>query len=122
MNDLISDSLTRIRNSARSGKGEVEIKLSKSTERIAKLLENDGYLTGSTKTDGHLKLTLNPLMPITQIIRISKPGVRRYAKANRIPQPRAGFGLVILTTPKGIMTGNQAKKQKVGGEVICEVW
>ncbi len=120
--DNVSDFVTRIRNATTAGKETLEVRNSKIVANIADLLKKSGYIF-SVSTEGRiLKITLNPEMPVTEIRRMSKPGLRSYVKYTDVPRTRSGLGMVILTTPKGVMSGNQAKKQKVGGELICEIW
>ncbi len=127
--DPIANMLTQIRNAAQLGKAEVLVPHSRVKASIASLLRDHGYLKAvdTVETEqGHtqLKLVLNyhdGASAIKSIRRISTPGLRVYAKAARIPRPRGGFGHVILSTPQGFMTGAEAMKRAVGGEVICEV-
>jgi len=121
-NDTISDFLTRLRNASMSGKLEVPIRPSRSVLDIAGILKSEGFIA-SIKNEGNATtIGLEQDWPITHIKRLSKPGVRLYVKNNEIPRPRGGTGIVILSTPKGHLTGSQARKQKVGGELICEIW
>lgn len=122
VNDTIADFLTRLRNSSMSGKENVNVESTKTIERIAKILQSEGFLSRVDKNERELNVTLSKDWPITHIKRISKPGIRRYVKTTQVPRPQGGMGLVILSTPKGILTGDQARKQKVGGELLCEVW
>ncbi len=131
MSDPIGDMLIRIKNGYRARKQVVEIPYSKIKEEIAKILVKEGYLKNlksqmsNVKTQKTLNLTLKyegKKPAIEEIKRISKPGVRIYAKAGKIPKVRLGFGITILSTSKGIMTDKQAKKENLGGEVICQVW
>lgn len=121
-NDTISDFLTRLRNASMSGKPILQARNNKTVTRLAELLKDEGFILKTEKDGYFLNIELNSNMPFTHIKRISKPGIRRYVKHQEIPRPRTGFGLVLLSTPKGVLTGNQARKQKVGGELICEVW
>lgn len=121
-NDTVSDFLTRLRNAFMAGKKTARVRYSRMVESITTILKKEGFILVITKDGYHLDLELNTEMPISHIRRLSKPGIRRYIGANRIPRPRSGFGMVIISTPKGLLTGHQATKQKVGGELICEVW
>ncbi len=121
-NDSISDFLTRLRNASMAGRLEVPVRPTKSVVDIAGILKSEGFIDSFKSEDGRLTVCLDKNWPITHIKRISKPGVRLYVKTNKIPRPRGGTGIVILSTPKGHLTGSQARKQKVGGELICEVW
>jgi small subunit ribosomal protein S8 len=121
-NDTISDFLTRLRNAFMAGRQDTRVKHSKIVEAIAEILKKEGFIVSFEKDGYYLNVVLNQDMPIGHIKRLSKPGIRRYVKTGQIPHPKSGFGFVILSTPKGVLTGNQARKQKVGGELICEVW
>lgn len=123
--DTVSDFLTRVRNATVASKGEkraVSIRSNKLVEQIANILKTHKFLLSVNKEDSGLEVVINPENPINHLRRLSKPGLRRYVKYTEIPTVRSGFGFVIISTPKGVMSGNQAKKQKVGGELICEVW
>jgi len=122
LNDTIADFLTRLRNASMAGKADVSVRPSKSIVTIADILKNEGFIMEVKSIDSELKITLDKNGPISHIKRLSKPGVRYYVKSTEIPRPRGGTGLVIISTPKGILTGGQARKQKVGGELVCEVW
>ena len=121
-NDTISDFLTRLRNASMTGKLEVPIRSSKPVLDIAGILKNEGFIASIKTEDSKVTVSLDKDWPITHIKRLSKPGVRLYVKTDKIPRPRGGTGVVILSTPKGHLTGSQARKQKVGGELVCEVW
>jgi small subunit ribosomal protein S8 len=120
--DTVSDFLTRLRNASMAQKKIVRVRYSKMVESIAEIFKKEGYILSIDKDGLNLDIVLNEKLPFGHIKRISKPGIRRYVNYTKIPRPHSGFGMVILTTPKGILTGYQAKKQKVGGEIICEVW
>jgi len=128
MTDPIADMLTRIRNAALVGKKEVAVPYSKIKLSIAQILVRTGYLEkAETTKDLHLGLLLvlkyaNKQPAISQIKRISKPGCRRYVKQEEIKKVLDGFGLAIISTPKGLLTNQEARKEKVGGEIICEVY
>lgn len=121
-NDTIADFLTRIRNATLAGKMELDVRPSKTVTDIAGILKSEGFITKIKATTKTLELTLTKDWPVSHIKRLSKPGVRYYVKSTNIPRPRGGSGVVIISTPKGLLTGDQARKQKVGGELICEVW
>ncbi len=121
-NDSVSDFLTRIRNASMSGKKIARVRGTKMVEELIKLLKSEGFILSMEKDGYHLDVELNPDMPVTHLKRLSRPSLRRYVGYGEIPRPRSGFGTIIISTPKGILTGNQAHKQKVGGELICEVW
>ena len=130
MTDVIADMLTRIRNANDVGHPEVEIPSSNMKVAIAKVLKEEGYIKDyEVIEDGkqgilkvYLKYGPNKQKVITGIKRISKPGLRIYASKDEIPKVMGGLGTVILSTSKGIMTDREARKQQVGGEVICYVW
>ncbi len=130
MTDPIADMLTRIRNASRANHDQVDIPSSKIKTEIAKVLADQGYIDGfkSKKVGGidvieiSLRYTKNRKKAITGIKRISKPGLRVYAKKDSIPKVLGGLGVAILSTPKGILTDREATSANVGGEVICYVW
>lgn len=127
--DPIADLLTRIRNAISVGKNEVRVPTSKLKHVIADVLAKNGYLTEVKEEAGSPRATLvitinqegtNPA--ITEIARVSKPGRRIYAKASEIPRVASGRGIMVVSTSKGVMTGSEAAKQKLGGELICKVY
>ena len=130
MTDPIADMLTRIRNGSKAKLEKVDIPSSKLKLEIAKILKDEGYIKNlkmvKDRRQGvirvYLKYTDDEAPVIQGIKRISKPGCRVYAGNNAIPKVLAGLGVAILSTPKGIQTGKQAKKDNVGGEVLCHVW
>lgn len=105
-----------------SGKKTARVRYSKMVHDIAEILKKEGFILALEKDGLHLDVVLNADNAFTHIKRLSKPGIRRYVKATEIPRPRSGYGMVIVSTPKGVLTGFQAAKQKVGGELVCEVW
>jgi small subunit ribosomal protein S8 len=129
MTDSISDMLTRLRNAAQALLPEVNIPHSKLKENIARVLKREGYVADVT-VDGvkatkviKIKLKYSGRKPIIEgLRRISSPGLRRYTGAQDVPRVRAGMGTSILSTSEGIMTGVQARKKNVGGELLCEIW
>lgn len=130
MTDVIADMLTRIRNANDAGHPEVEIPCSNMKKAIAHTLKEEGYIKNYDIIDNgnqgiikiYLKYGPNKEKVITGIKRISKPGLRIYAKRDEIPSVMGGLGTVILSTSRGIMTDKQARKERTGGEVICYVW
>lgn len=129
MTDTISDLLTRIRNSINARLSTVEIPVSKIKVEMVDLLKREGFITdykiNKDDNQGMIKIILRKEKGknvITGLKRISKPGFRKYTKASEIKQVMNGYGFNILTTSKGILTGDEAKKQNLGGEVLCEVW
>jgi small subunit ribosomal protein S8 len=127
--DPIADMLSRIRNAIAVNKTEVSMPHSKVKESVAKLLADNRYLDTVDVEDAPvgktLKVTINQPQTnarITEIARLSTPGRRWYAKADDIPTVKRGRGIVIVSTSKGVMTGDEAKKQRIGGELICKVY
>ena len=128
MQDPISDMLTRLRNGYMSKQKEVVIPSSKLKVAIAQVLEQEGYIKGF-RVDGEVKKTLvvemkyfNRRSVVEGIERVSKPSCRLYCGCKDIPKVKDGLGLAILSTPKGILSGADAEKQNVGGEILCYVW
>lgn len=128
MTDPIADMLTRIRNALRVNKNEVTIPHSKLKVRIAEILKNEGYINGySEQLENHqlklqLKYETNGQSAIKSLRRISKPGRRIYCQVDKLPRVLNNLGIVIISTPLGLMTAAEAKKKKVGGEIICEIY
>lgn len=127
MTDPIADMLTRIRNANMSYKTEVSIPTSKLKVEIAKILEKEGYIQNvDTSNEGQIVLGLKyndqRTRTISGIKRISKPGLRVYVSSTKIPRVLGGMGTGIISTNKGLLTDGEARKQGVGGEIICEVW
>ena len=126
MTDPIADLLTRIRNAARARKNFVHVPYSQMKESIAQVLKQSGYVTEVKATgEGVAKELLIELSEEHRDITlksVSKPGQRIYVKSREIPRVLSGLGLAILSTPKGIMSGHAARKAKVGGEFICEIY
>ena len=126
MTDPIADMLTRIRNANQMRNKEVSMPVSKMKLEIAKILNAEGFITNYTVKDNTLTLTLkygqNKERVITGLKRISKPGLRVYAKAEEVPTVLNGLGIAIVSTSKGIMTGKAAKKENLGGEVLAYIW
>lgn len=127
--DPIADLLTRIRNANMVGKHEVRVPTSKLKKVVAEQLVKHKYLAGVKLEDGEPRGTLVLTLardgennPITEITRVSKPGRRVYAAANEIPKVKQGRGIVLVSTSKGVMTGTEAIKQKLGGEVLLKVY
>lgn len=128
--DSIADGLTTIRNAARANKKSVTLPVSKVMEALLKILLERGYIESFKVFQDkekkfvrvHLKYK-NGKEPAFQVLRrISKPGLRRYVGVDSIPRVLNGLGISILSTSKGIMSNRDARKQRVGGELLCEVW
>lgn len=130
MTDPIADMLTRIRNSNNAKHDSVDIPASNIKKQLAQILLDEGYIKGFDVIDDgkqgiiriDLKYGKNNEKVISGIKRISKPGLRVYVKNDEIPRVLGGLGIAIISTSKGIMTDKEARKQLVGGEVICYVW
>jgi small subunit ribosomal protein S8 len=128
MTDTISDMLTRIRNASRVQLPVVEMPHSKMKESIANILKTEGYLAevaveGKTLKKIKVKLKYEGKRSVIEgLRRISTPGLRRYVGSTDIPRVRNGLGISVVSTSQGVMTGTQARKQNLGGELICYVW
>ena len=130
MTDPIADMLTRIRNANTAGHPTVEIPASKMKKAIAQILLDEGYITDFEVIEdgkqGIIKVTMkygaNKERVITGIKKISKPGLKVYAKANEVPKVFGGLGIAILSTSQGVISDKEAKEIKVGGEVLCYVY
>jgi small subunit ribosomal protein S8 len=127
--DPIADLLTRIRNAAAVGKTEVRVPTSKIKKVVAEALKANNYLTDvkeeAGKPRGTLVITINKPgenSVISEITRLSKPGRRVYVKADEIPKVKSGRGLVLVSTSKGVITGQQAVKLRLGGELLLKVY
>ena len=129
MTDPIADMLTRIRNAITAKKDYVEIPASNEKKAIADILLEEGWVKDVKIVEdgynGKIVITLkyeDKKSVISGLRRVSKPGLRNYAGVENMPRVLGGFGTVILSTNKGIMTGKKAKAANVGGEVLCEIW
>jgi len=130
VNDPIADMLTRIRNASLVQHSQVAIPHSKIKEEIAKILVEEGFVKGYSITNDKpqpnlvvgLKYSGRNKPVITGLERVSRPGRRAYAGYKEIPWVRSGLGINILSTPNGLLTGRKARRRKVGGEVICNIW
>jgi len=127
MTDPISDMLTRIRNGARALLPVVQVPHSKMKESIAHILKKEGYVAevsveGKTIKTISLRLKYEGKKNVIEgLRRISKPGLRHYVGATEIPRVRGGMGVAVISTPEGVMTGVQARKKNLGGEVVCHI-
>ena len=129
-NDSLSDMLARIKNAHKANKNFTLCYNSKLNANVLIVLKDEGYIRDFQKIDvrdgiSNLKIELkyhqgNPV--IKKIKRISKPGIRVYSKINELPKPYGGLGISIISTPKGVMSDQQARVQNVGGEILCEVF
>jgi small subunit ribosomal protein S8 len=128
--DSIADMLTRLRNANSAKHDHVVVPASRLKLEIAKILKAEGYITDVTvmerQPQNHLRLQLRygprRQQILTGIRRVSRPGLRIYAKRSAVPQVRGGLGVAILSTSRGLMTDKEARRAGVGGEVICYVW
>jgi small subunit ribosomal protein S8 len=129
MTDPISDFLTRIRNAASAGQEQVLVPFSKMKSELSRILQEEGYIWSYEvdTTGAHpalkLKLKYQDKAPVIRNLkRISKPGLRKYVSFDEIPRVLGGLGISILSTSRGIMTGSRARKAKVGGELLAQIW
>jgi len=130
MTDPIADFLTRVRNATQARHAKVDVPASNPIKAITKILMDEGYVqnytliqdTTQAKLRIYLKYNPGKRGVIRGMERVSRPGLRRYTHVEGIPRVLNGLGIAILSTPKGIMTGKQARKDKVGGEILCTVW
>ena len=129
LTDPIADFLTRLRNASRSGQAEVQAPYSKIKAEIARILKQEGYISsyevaseGSKPQIKVITKFVNRTPAITGLKRVSKPGLRKYVGAQEVPRVLGGLGISILSTPKGVLSGREAKKENVGGELLAFVW
>jgi len=132
MVDPISDMLTRIRNAQAVGHSTIDFPFSKIKFSLAEILAKEGLIKKISKKGRGIKRKIeiellyedkkNTIPKINQLKRISKPGKREYIKAKDIHPVLSGRGINIISTPKGLMTGKEAKKKELGGEILCEIW
>lgn len=128
--DPVADGLTILRNANHAKKDKAEIKASKLLADILKILKEEKFIYDFRRIEDnkqgllrvYLKKTNERMRKITKIMRVSKPGLRVYAQKDSIPTVLNGFGICILSTPQGVLTGEQAKMRGVGGEVLLKVW
>ncbi len=130
LTDPVADFLTRIRNSIRARHQKLDVPASKLKSEIARILKDEGYIANfkATEENGqrilrvYLKYGANNEAAIRDVQRVSRPGCRVYVGRDEIRRVQGGLGISIMTTPKGVMTGRQARREGVGGEILCEVW
>jgi small subunit ribosomal protein S8 len=130
MTDPIADMLTRIRNAINRRHASVDIPHSKMKESIARILQDEGFIQRYELVPDsrfqvirvHLKYAEGRRPVLTHLRRLSTPGRRLYAGSAQIPRALGGMGIVIVSTPRGVLTGTRARRENVGGELICEVW
>jgi len=127
MTDPVSDMLTRIRNAAQARHERTLVPASKLKRNIAEILKNEGYIADVRQEDERtlaivLKYGRDRTSAIDGIRRVSRPGRRVYVSHDRIPRVLSGLGISILSTSRGVMSDRDARRQKIGGELLCEVW
>ena len=131
MVDPITDLLNRIRNAALAQHASTRVPYSGIKESIVSILKNEGYVDDFSLDSGdgvhkeiivHLRYIDDSKTAIRNMRRISKPGRRNYCRATKLPQVKSGLGIAIVSTSKGVMTDRDARRQNVGGEVLCEIW
>ncbi len=130
MTDPIADMLTRVRNALIARHPKVDVPASKLKMEIARILKEEGFILNFKLTEEgsmkfiriYLKYTPGNVPVISHIERVSRPGCRVYVGSKEVPRVLGGLGVNILTTPRGVMTGMTARKEGVGGEVLCQVW
>jgi small subunit ribosomal protein S8 len=130
LTDPVADFLTRIRNSIRARHQKLDVPASHLKAEIARILKDEGYIANykAVEENGqrllrvYLKYGANNEAAIRDLQRVSRPGCRVYVGRDEIRRVQGGLGISIMTTPKGVMTGRQARREGVGGEILCEVW
>ena len=130
VNDPISDMLTRIRNAGMARKAETVMPSTKILVAIARILKEEGYIadyrviekTPQNQLVVSLRYGSDKRHTIREIKRVSKPGLRVYAGKDDIPRVKSGLGIAVVSTPQGVMTGYEARRRGIGGEVLCNVW
>ena len=130
LTDPVADFVTRIRNSIRARHQKLDVPASKLKTEIARILKEEGYIANykAAEENGravlrvYLKYGANNEAAIRDLSRVSRPGCRVYVGRDEIKRVQSGLGISIMTTPRGVMTGRQARREGVGGEILCEVW
>lgn len=130
MTDPVADMLTRIRNGSKARKKWVDLPASKLKKELARILAEEHFIDRYTYADDNkqgvlrifLKYERNEMPIIQGITRVSKPGLRKYSRANDLPRVLNGLGVAIVSTSSGVMTDRDARKKGVGGEIICYIW
>ena len=126
--DTVANMLTCIRNASKALKPQVFVRHSKLKENIARILKQEGFISDylvvdEAKKELQIKLKIKARKGVIEgVKRVSKPGLRQYVGADEIPRVLGGLGVAIISTPKGVLTGQEAREQKVGGEVLAHVW
>jgi len=130
MTDPIADLLTRIRNASKEKHEKLEVPASRLKANFVRVLKEEGYIKNFrlSREEGrpvirvYLKYTDDGVSVIQGVRRVSRPGLRRYTGYENMPRPLGGAGIAIVSTSQGVITGHKARAQKVGGEILCEVW
>jgi small subunit ribosomal protein S8 len=130
MTDPVADLLTRLRNAAKEKHEKLEVPASRLKANVVRVLKEEGFIKnfrlmreeGRPVIKVYLKYANDGMSVIQGVRRISRPGLRRYIGYQEMPRPMSGAGVAIVSTSKGVMTGQRARAQKVGGEILCEVW
>ena len=128
LSDPIADYLTRLRNAARANRQDVTVPYSRIKEEISRILKQEGFISSyEVEKTGrhHIKVTLkfiNRTPALTGLKRVSRPGLRKYVGSEDVPRVLGGMGISILSTSRGVMTGREAKREHVGGELLAVVW
>ena len=130
ISDPIADGLTKVRNASRAGHPTVDVRFSRPLERILTVLKQEGFIrtykaVGEAVSQRAIRVYLKyakKTPAITELIRISNPGARKYRKAKELPRVLGGLGVAIVSTSQGVMTERDAYRQHIGGEVLCYVW
>jgi small subunit ribosomal protein S8 len=130
MTDPIADMLARLRNAGTARKAELTLPYSKLKSEVARILQKEGYITSyelETPEGGKPQIRIkskfvNKTSAITGLKRVSRPGLRRYVGANEIPRVLGGLGVAILSTSSGVLSGHEARKKNIGGEVLAYIW
>jgi small subunit ribosomal protein S8 len=130
MTDPIADLVTRIRNASKEKHEKLEVPASRLKASVVRVLKEEGYIKnfrlqreeGRPMIKIYLKYTTDGRSVIQGVRRVSRPGLRKYSGYEKMPRPLSGAGIAIVSTSKGVITGQKARAQKVGGEILCEVW
>jgi small subunit ribosomal protein S8 len=128
LSDPIADYLTRLRNAARANRQDVTVPYSRMKEEISRILKQEGFISGyevDRTSRPQIKVTLkfiNRTPALAGLKRVSRPGLRKYVGSDDVPRVLGGMGISILSTSRGIMTGREAKREHVGGELLAVVW
>lgn len=124
-NDILADALTRLRNSVKANKETVILPNTKLVLELLKVLSNRGFINSYSVNENEelvVELKVEGNYKFTDLVRVSKPGVRRYISASELRPIKGGRGLAVISTSKGVMSGKQARKDGIGGEYLCKIW